>query len=166
MSWRFIFVLKSVFQQAAMEIKLLHPIDVTLPSHIDPSSNAASISPLPARDAVRIHETMFDELFRYRLPDDGFTLEEVYDEYFGLMERIKPGKAGIALTRDDNGRKGRSPKESFGQWNAPTNSASSDQEIVTSTAHLLTGRRLRALWLPPVADKWRTGRDGGRCPSA
>lgn len=31
-------------------------------------------------------EEMFDEFFKHRLPDDGFTLEEVYEEYFGLMD--------------------------------------------------------------------------------
>lgn len=44
---------------------------------------------------MRVHETMFDEFFSRRLPDEGFTLEEVYDEYFGLLHKARESRAEI-----------------------------------------------------------------------
>lgn len=41
------------------------------------------------RQVMRVHESMFDEFFARRLPDEGFTLEEVYDEYFGLLHKAR-----------------------------------------------------------------------------
>lgn len=50
-----------------------------------------------------VREAMFDEFFKHRLPDEGFTLEEVYDEYFGLLEKARgtrPELHGHAVTMD------------------------------------------------------------------
>jgi len=46
---------------------------------------------------------MFDEFFARRLPDEGFTLEEVYDEYFGLLHKLqenRPELHGHVVTMD------------------------------------------------------------------
>jgi hypothetical protein len=53
--------------------------------------------------AMRVHEAMFDEFFKHRLPDEGFTLEEVYDEYFGLIEAMQNSRTelhGHVVTMD------------------------------------------------------------------
>jgi len=52
---------------------------------------------------MRVREEMFDEFFKHRLPDDGFTLAEVYEEYFGLIEKTQNGRSelhGYAVTMD------------------------------------------------------------------
>ena len=52
---------------------------------------------------MRVHKEMFDEFFKHRLPDEGFTLEEVYDEYFGLIENMqssRPELHGHVVTMD------------------------------------------------------------------
>ena len=35
---------------------------------------------------VTVRQERFDEFFSRRLPDDGFTLEEVYNDYLWLIE--------------------------------------------------------------------------------
>lgn len=50
-----------------------------------------------------VRESMFDEFFKHKLPDDGFTLEAVYDEYFGLLEKTRgerPELHGHVVTMD------------------------------------------------------------------
>jgi hypothetical protein len=36
---------------------------------------------------MMVRQAMFDEFFKNQLPDDGFTLEEVYRDYFGLINQ-------------------------------------------------------------------------------
>lgn len=52
---------------------------------------------------MRVYETMFDEFFGRRLPDEGFTIEELYDDYFGLLHKAKESGAemhGYVVTMD------------------------------------------------------------------
>jgi hypothetical protein len=52
---------------------------------------------------MQLRNEMFDEFFRRRLPDDGFPLEELYDEYFGLIEAGRanqPELHGHVVTMD------------------------------------------------------------------
>jgi hypothetical protein len=52
---------------------------------------------------MRVHQTMFDDFFKQRLPDDGFVIEELYDEYFGLIEKVHASRTelhGHVVTMD------------------------------------------------------------------
>lgn len=54
---------------------------------------------------MRVHEVMFDEFFARRIPDEGFTLEEIYEDYFGLiheMQENRPELHGHVVTMDGN----------------------------------------------------------------
>jgi len=37
---------------------------------------------------MKLRQYMFDEFFKYKLPDDGFTVEEDHEEYFGLIHEM------------------------------------------------------------------------------
>lgn len=52
---------------------------------------------------MRVHEAMFDEFFGRRLPDDGFTLEDVYEDYFGFLQKRQEHRSelhGFVVTMD------------------------------------------------------------------
>ena len=38
---------------------------------------------------MMVRQVMFDEFFTKQLPDEGFTMEEIYNDYFGLIDRTK-----------------------------------------------------------------------------
>jgi hypothetical protein len=53
--------------------------------------------------AMRVHEAMFDEFFGRRLPDEGFTLEEVHDDYSVFLQKMRedrPELHGHVVTMD------------------------------------------------------------------
>lgn len=50
-----------------------------------------------------IRQDMFDEFFSRTLPDEGFTLSEVYNDYFGLLHQARETPAelhGHVVTMD------------------------------------------------------------------
>ena len=54
---------------------------------------------------MMVRQEMFDEFFMKHLPDDGFTLEEVYNDYFGLIEEMnsrQPELHGHVIGMDGN----------------------------------------------------------------
>ena len=42
-----------------------------------------------------VREVVFDEFFQHQLPDEGFTLDELYDRYFGLIHEMKPTASAL-----------------------------------------------------------------------
>jgi hypothetical protein len=52
---------------------------------------------------MQLHREMFEEFFKNRLPEEGFTLDDVYDGYFGLIHAthaIGPELHGFVVTMD------------------------------------------------------------------
>ncbi len=52
---------------------------------------------------MQLHDDVVDDFFRRNLPDDGVPIGELYDEYFGLIDRQRatlPALHGYVVTMD------------------------------------------------------------------
>jgi hypothetical protein len=76
---------------------------VTIGMDIVPRSTCVLPTTIQRRITMQLHDDDVDDFFRRNLPDDGFPVGELYDEYFGLIEKRRatmPELHGYVVTMD------------------------------------------------------------------